>query len=64
MTPATMETDMRIKIVTIPLADDVYATAKKKAERAGFTCVGTMIRRDVERLYRRAEARRTKEAQK
>jgi hypothetical protein len=59
-----METDMRIKIVKIPLADDVYATAKREAARAGFTCVGTMIRRDVERLYRRVEARRQREAKK
>lgn len=56
--------DMRIKIVKIPLPDDVYATAKQEAARAGFTCVGTKIRRDVERLYRRVEARRQREAKK
>lgn len=55
---------MRIKIVKIPLADDVYSTAKREAARAGFTCVGTMIRRDVERFYRRVEARRQRETQK
>ena len=55
---------MRIKIVKIPLADDVYETAKNEARSAGFTCVGTKIRYDVEKLYRRLAVRRAREAQR
>lgn len=49
---------MRIKLVKIPLPADVYATARDEAQRAGFTCVGTKIRRDIEQHYRRIAALR------
>jgi hypothetical protein len=55
---------MRIKLVKIPLATDVYATAKEEAAKAGFTCVGTKIRFDVERYYRRIAQRRRQTQQK
>lgn len=55
---------MRIKIVKIPLAEEVYATAADEARRAGFTCVGTKVRHDVETMYRRiAERRRSRKEQ-
>jgi hypothetical protein len=43
--------------VRIPLADDVYATAKAEAARCGFPCVGTKVRHDIEQHYRRIAGR-------
>ena len=51
---------MRIKVIKIPVAPDVYATASEEARRAGFTCVGTKVRHDVEMLYRQIAARRAR----
>ena len=54
---------MRIKMLKIPLADDVYATAKEEARKAGFTCVGTKVRHDIEQHYRRIAARNARKEQ-
>ena len=52
---------MRIKIVKLPIAEDVYAVAAGEARRAGFTCVGTKIRHDVETFYRDLAIKRAAE---
>ena len=54
---------MKAKIVKLPLSADVYVVAAEEARKAGFTCVGTKIRHDVERLYRKVAARRLKKEQ-
>ena len=52
---------MKAKIVKLPLAEDVYAVAAGEARRAGFTCVGTKIRHDVETFYRDLAIKRAAE---
>ena len=52
---------MRIKIVKLPIAADVYVVAAEEARKAGFTCVGTKIRYDVERYYRKIATRRMRD---
>lgn len=54
---------MRIKTLKIPLAEDVYATASEEARKAGFTCVGTKVRHDIETHYRQIAARRARKEQ-
>jgi hypothetical protein len=56
---------MKAKIVKLPLAADVYVVAAEEARKAGFTCVGTKIRHDIETYYRQiAASRATEEAAK
>ena len=52
---------MRIKIVKLPIAADVYVVAAEEARKAGFTCVGTKIRHDIETYYRQIAAQRVAE---
>lgn len=52
---------MRIKIVQMALPADVYAVASEEARKAGFTCVGTKIRHDVETYYRELAVKRAAE---
>lgn len=39
------------KEVKLLMSPEAYAIAREAARQEGFTCVGTMIRRDVERFY-------------
>lgn len=52
---------MKTKIVKLPLSADVYVVAAEEARKAGFTCVGTKIRHDVERYYRKIATRRMRD---
>jgi len=52
---------MKAKIVKLPLAADVYVVASEEARKAGFTCVGTKIRHDIETYYRNLAASRATE---
>ena len=52
---------MKAKIVRLPLAADVYVVAAEEASKAGFTCVGTKIRHDIETYYRNLAASRATE---